>query len=552
MSKVWSVIDRNFGVGGGGLLLLNNFDQTYYEWDCHSDKCKDNKKDNKKYIMDIIIYLFYFVKDKKDLYGNEKDKKEKDKKKRFFNMAYDQMQSTMTTIAKMEKDKQRNFFCAQINEIKRKNYYKGMKNPPTTERKQHLFDLNYNAKRTILEIIACCYEEQLLTECLNLHKVFLKPCKRIYLPDPISDVNEINRMTVKTIGRLICLFDWNHPNKKKPSVSDNDKKQIELYTGEKRTKIANLTDALKGYVKIEFWRSQPMIALLIADIINGVGMVFGLMGNFYGPMLFIWRYILKWTNEYFDVYYEVNGHQGRMNVDNTLEGASPAINFMYRAFLKDTFIDAIEIDCIKSQPFYKRLYRAMIKKNKYADETDTDELCAETRTYRENLFEKHFKKFHPYKTSIFNYSLYHLAALKNKNKYLSILSKHCKETELSYRSKMTEKCKKVKDGEIPENFCDFNKKVTDKQVKDYGFTIVANEEGLSAHRILKKVQDLADLKNKNDSEMGVALTIDDESSEVDDENNEVDDESSEASDSDDESSEDSDSDYEYNSLKLKF
>ena len=48
MSKVWSVIDRNFGVGGGGLLLLNDFDQTYYEWDYHSDKCKNKNKDNKK------------------------------------------------------------------------------------------------------------------------------------------------------------------------------------------------------------------------------------------------------------------------------------------------------------------------------------------------------------------------------------------------------------------------------------------------------------------------------------------------------------------------
>ena len=47
----------------------------------------------------------------------------------------------------------------------------------------------------------------------------------------------------------------------------------------------------------------------------------------------------------------------------------------------------------------------MIKKNKInAEKQILDELCAETRTYRENLFEKHFKKFHPYKTSIFNYS----------------------------------------------------------------------------------------------------------------------------------------------------
>ena len=40
-------------------------------------------------------------------------------------------------------------------------------------------------------------------------------------------------MTVKP-GRLICLFDWNHTKRK--SLSDNDKEQIELYTGEKEQK----------------------------------------------------------------------------------------------------------------------------------------------------------------------------------------------------------------------------------------------------------------------------------------------------------------------------
>ena len=513
-----AAFNRNFGGSTGTWRRDDDKDKTYYVFTCQSDKCaksitapetigvpcmiRNDKDPHIEAIFDIISYLFYYVNDGKDVYG-EKNKNRMDTLKEIAFHALD------------NKTIQRKIICAQISDIKRKNYaivplingtnVSCAKNTKKgrNDKKEHLFGVNYNSPRTMIEVIACCYEEDLLKKCLSIQRKG-KPCKEIYLPEACSDLNKLKSITIATIGILLCMFDWSNHKQKNLPLKDSDKKKIKdlknkydsdsdsddeeendkiIFIGERRTRVSRLTNAFKGYVKIEFWRAQPMIALLIADIINGVGLVFGVAGNFYGPMLFIWRYILKWTNQYFDAYYELNGHQGRMNLDNTLPKADEVTNLMFRAFLKDTLIDAIETDCTKKNPWYKSLYNAMVTKNKYENTRDTDKLCAETRTYRENLFRKHCGKFIDYRTKHFNYNLYHLAALKNKGKYLDIL------TEEYGDDGMTEKCYVIDEREVPKSYCDFTKsslKNASKQdLERYGFHVYTSGSITNVYKLGK-------------------------------------------------------------------
>ena len=196
-----AALDRNFGVGGGGFLEKNTIDNTWYEYSCHSAKCIGNEK-IKQYIMDIITYLFYFVNDGKDLYGEgthyEKIKAAKTATMEQLKLEENEEKDLQKKIKKMRRD----IFCAKISNIKRK------KEESNAKTKQHLFNINYTANRTIFEVIACCYDEELLTECLKMG--ITHDCQEVYLPRGTKDLEDLNTITVQSIGRLICLFDFNH------------------------------------------------------------------------------------------------------------------------------------------------------------------------------------------------------------------------------------------------------------------------------------------------------------------------------------------------------
>ncbi len=109
--------------------------------------------------------------------------------------------------------------------------------------KYKLFVINHEKQRTVYEIIACCYDVELL------EKIKPPTCdyKYVYLEQSLSKLKVIENMYYQAyfVTSILCFFD--RYGSKKQSVKS-------------KTKIANAVSGLQGYVKIEKYRA-PLIAL---------------------------------------------------------------------------------------------------------------------------------------------------------------------------------------------------------------------------------------------------------------------------------------------------
>lgn len=378
---------------------------------CSSEECNalnffQNGKSNKRYkqkILPILLYLYWFK--------HENDENQSQNHKdliTYLGNNYDQRHARAVIKSLFEEDGKQKHLNAELSEIKLT--YK--------EITYNLFHINFGSSRRVWEIIACCYEQCLLS--LVVYTKFqeneFNDCnkgtfvnnveerhfnrKSSYLQESFSNIEKLQTIEVqsKIIACILCAFDFKSTNLKKQST---DKL--------KQTFIAKLVEGLQPYVKIEKYRSTIM------SMIGGISLVTGsalTLNTFWGPVLFCWRYILKWTNHTLSAFYEIYSHQGKMNLDDELEGADIVTNLMFRAFLKDVLL-------------YKCHH---VGKSKDAI------LCS----IQTKLFQQHYEKFIGFKTKLFHYNLLHLIVLNNNTTYLNIINKNNYYKELNNK-----KCNKI-------------------------------------------------------------------------------------------------------------
>ena len=353
------------------------------------------------------------------------------------------------------------------------------------EIKYKLFEINHEKQRTIYEIIACCYDDELLKKINEPHCGY----KYVYLEQSLSKLKVIENMYYQAyfVTSILCFFDYY--GSKKESVKS-------------KTKIANTVSGLQGYVNIEKYRA-PLIALW--EIIKT-------SFSFWGILLLVWRRILKVTNDVYDAYYDIYLSEDKMHIDDELVDAPPNINIMFRAFLKDVLLITYdtndkndiekkeqeivekekklkkveendyanqhnsasfkekvlleaqinklqkEIDILKERKknhnnnieYYTKLFRYQeeqknkekkikkVEENDYANQHNSAShkkkaaLKAEINKLqkeidilkaRKQIFENHHTKFVNYKTKLFHYNLLHMLYLKNNIYYSSLINK---------------------------------------------------------------------------------------------------------------------------------
>lgn len=285
------------------------------------------------------------------------------------------------------------------------------------KRKYKLFIINHEKQRTIYEIIACCYDNELLKKINEPNCGY----KYVYLEQSLSKLKVIENMYYQAyfVTSILCFFDYY--GSKKESVKS-------------KTKIANTVSSLQGYVNIEKYRA-PLIALW--EIIET-------SVSFWGILLLVWRRILKVTNHVYDAYYDIYLSEDKMHidddlVDDNLNDAPPNINIMFRAFLKDVLLITYDINDIKKkyQDKQKKTNQLKAFKNKkYANKSNSKSfkekvsLKAQINSLQEQIdewnsrkqiFINHHTKFVNYKTKLFHYNLLHMLYLKNNIYYSQIV-----------------------------------------------------------------------------------------------------------------------------------
>ena len=346
---------------------------------CSSEECNalnflSTGTSNQRYkqrILPILLYLYWF-KHKDDVIKTDDHEKLLQHLQEKYNT--EQAIDNINHLFIENKQKHLNAELSQINLIYNKTTYP-------------LFFINSGNPRRVWEIIACCYEEQLLK---NIFTNGFTP-KQTYLQESFSNINKLKTIQLQSriIASILCAFDFTG---KQPEVDVIN-----------TSFIATLVKSLQGYVKIEKYRSTIMTLISGISLLTGSALTFN---AFWGPVLFCWRYILKWTNHTYAGFYEFYSHQGKMNLDDELEKANELekadtvttliTNLMFRAFLKDVLLDECH----------------------YIGKRKDAVLCS----IQTKLFKLHYKKFIDYRTKLFQYNLLHLIALNNNKIYKTVLT----------------------------------------------------------------------------------------------------------------------------------
>ena len=430
---------------------------------CSSEECNalnissegTSNQRYKKHILPILLYLYWF-KHKDDVIKTD----DHEKLLTYLGKKYDQRQAraNINHLFRKKKQKHLNAGLSQIKLTYEENTY-------------NLFHINFESSRRVWEIIACCYEQCLLS--LVVYNKFqeneFNDCNKgtfvnnveerdfnresSYLQESFSNTEKLKTIEVqsKIIAYILCAFDFN-------SVKLKAESKDKL----KKTFIAKLVKGLQGYVKIEKYRSTIMTMISGIYLVTGSALT---LNMFWGPVLFCWRYILKWTDDTFSAFLEFYSHEGKMNLDDELEEADIVTNLMFRAFLKDVLL-------------YK--CRHVGKKK--------DAILCSIQT---KLFQLHYEKFIGFKTKLFHYNLLHLIVLNNNTAYLDIINNHKYYDKLNHT-----RCNKLLCNiDDKTALCNFSQnldnifKSDDKTeiLKHAGFTIQA-DNGYTPEEIYKHVQ----------------------------------------------------------------
>lgn len=372
---------------------------------CSSEECNalnffQNGKSNKRYkqkILPILLYLYWFK--------HENDENQSQNHKdliTYLGNKYDQSQARAVIKSLFEEDGKQKHLNAELSQIKL----------TYNEKNYQLFHINFASSRRVWEIIACCYEEELLKFIFD--KGFTP--KQTYLKESFSNINKLKTIKLQSniIASMLCAFDFNG---KKPEVDVI-----------KNTYFQWVIDKLRNYYQLEIYRAPIM------SIISGISLVTGsalTLNTFWGPVLLCWRYILKWTDNTYYAFLEFYSHEGKINLDDELEGADTVTNLMFRAFLKDVLLN----ECY---------YRG---KHKYVDLYKDANLCS----IQTKLFRLHYEKFIGFKTKLFHYNLLHLIALNNNEIYKTFL------TEKELTELNNETCFNIRNNIEKTALCNFSK-----------------------------------------------------------------------------------------------
>ena len=330
---------------------------------------------------------------------------------------------------------------------------------------------------TPLDIAACLfYEEkveQILIKNVELSKDLEERTKEnyppsIYLRDPENMVN--HRDPNKIIAKIYC---WNQKickflvtatqyGWKKAKTEAEKVEKAEAAAKKNHTPLENLTQQnwVRNYQEMEKKRGGILTIGLIIEIIFAIGLPLDWV--ILGPVLLIWRRIIKGAQRYLDDYFLINGSMGCYKFYITPKYGDKNFVYRYRAFLKQTVCISPMSNCIKPETITSRwkfkiqnyLFPELAILNK--NETDYDDKCRTKVEKSKQIFEEHWKKYtfngnRIIRSKTCGYNMVHFIILSDRKDLFEFLLKfHEKDLHLL----LGDTC----EIQIPQTHCNISKK----------------------------------------------------------------------------------------------
>ena len=200
---------------------------------------------------------------------------------------------------------------------------------------------------TPLDIAACLFDEEKVDAILNRQyelkiykkyppKIYKNYPPSIYLRDPVEMIHR-KRGPNEIIASIYCLnekiCEWFRKNSDKINIDENTATYIENLT---QKPLENLTQQnwVRNYQKMEKNRGGLLTIGLIIEIIFSIGLPLDWV--ILGPVLLMWRRIIKGAQVYLDDYFLINGSRGCYKFYITPKYGDKNFVYRYRAFLKQT------------------------------------------------------------------------------------------------------------------------------------------------------------------------------------------------------------------------
>lgn len=354
------------------------------------------------------------------------------------------------------------------DEIKKKKNYQVIKiiNVKVTKLNPTLFEsiVELNKIYTPLDIAACLFNVRKVDAFLKYQATLEKKIRyppSLYLRDPVEML--YNKKPNKIIGRIFCI------NQKicRFIITAIDKgwkaaqNEAELISKRDTTALEKLTrqNWVVQYQKAEKYRSSALTIGLIIEIIFAFGIIDWVI---LGPVLLMWRRIIKGAQRYLEDYFLLNGSSGCYKYDITPENNYENFIYRYRAFLKQTVCIAPMSNCIKPETITSKWKKkiqyyffpelAILNKNK----TNYDENCRTKVEKSKQIFEEHWEMytFKPdgklIKSKACGYNMLHFIILSDRKDLYEILEQKASNKQM--KSLLIDKCQI----QIPRSHCDIS------------------------------------------------------------------------------------------------
>ena len=309
---------------------------------------------------------------------------------------------------------------------------------------------------TPLDIAACLFDEEKVEAILNRQNELIKRKNyppSLYLRDPEDMIR--HEVPNRIIARIYCLnekiCEWLvRENREKINIDENT-----------ATSLENLTQQnwVRKYQEMEKNRGGILTIGLIIEIIFSIGLPLDWV--ILGPVLLMWRRIIKGAQVYLDDYFLINGSRGCYKFYITLEDDDEKKivydeNFVYRyrAFLKQTVCIAPLSSCEIPKTLAQRMaggIKDKLIKNIFPaigifntkEKVKLNPTCEAEVERSKKIFMKHWKNYtfignHIIKSKTCGYNMLHFIILSDRKDLYQILKQRACDNQM--KSLMKDEC----------------------------------------------------------------------------------------------------------------